>query len=481
MMFNYTYMKGKFVTLATAFVFVIFLYWKFRLGLVRFFDVDEMAYLHWAHNVVSGRVPFVDFLSYVPPGFLYVLAPLFWIFQEASILTAGRVFAWVVFVGMCGVLGAVFVSIRGNMVDKGGKGNWEEKLWYFVLPGLFLSFLPMPADKLLEVRPDNLAVLISLFGLLFHVRKRNFWAGFFYSVSLLILPKTLPQVLVGTLWGALGSRGDKGSFFRLVLGLGVPIGIFGVWMMSTGNISLVWYSLTALPLEVNRIGEQFGMQPDLFFYPNDMYYGSGGWNIGLIANHTIWLIGIFVGAVRLVTGDFLVAGTFFAYIFVFMYGYPLRHPQYLIPIAAFIALFAADFLVTLKKKIGVIWVLGVIGGMFLVFQTVNEQKLSSATQEDARKLTQALSIIPKNSYVLDMVGSTIFYRDPYYVSAVPFGQWMPYLSRPLPSLSETLENTQTNYIYSGKTDRVDTLPERDKVYIYSKYTKSPDLDLFIRN
>lgn len=476
-------MKRYVLPIVTGIILGFMLFWKLNLGLTRYFDADEFAYLHWAHNVFTGRLPYRDFLLYVPPGFLWVLSPLFLFFQGTAILTAGRVFAWVVYVGICVALGVILVELRGNRGSR-GIGRIRENLWLLFLPGVVLSFLPLPADKFLEIRPDNLAMLMALIGLIGEIRairekKKNwfFWAGVLYGVSLLILPKTLPQVAVAVL---------VGRSWPLVAGIGLPLILFALWALPLGD--MVWYSLTKLPFEVNRLGELYPMGRDLFFYPNEIYYGAKGWSTGLLANHAVWLVGLFVGIHWLLSREFLIAGSMFAYILAFMYGYELRHAQYLIPIAVFVALFTADGI----RKIGVIGpataklcgvkALGVIGpvtaslygvkvlgglvllwGMLQVFVAVNQPKMAWTNEQDYLRLERVLATVPKDATVFDLVGATIFYNDPYYVSAVPFDQWQRYLSRPLP----TLLLPKGTYIYRDKLGRMDrVVPYDPKVYHY---------------
>lgn len=453
-----------------------FLLWgKWQLGLTRYFDADELAYLHWAHNVFAGRVPYIDFFFYVPPGFLWFLSGIYAFFGGTTVLVVSRVLAFSIFVGMCGASGLIFVCMRGTKGIWGSKGDWGERIWLFLLPGIILSFLPLPADKMLEIRPDNLAIFIGLIGLLCQIRGKAFWAGFFYSVSLLVLPKTLPQVALALLLF---------PSVPLFVGLALPMALFGIWILGIGDFSMVWYSLTRLPLEVNRIGEVFFMQPDLFFYPNATYYGVGGVSRGLIANHSVWIIGLLMGGFRLITGTkpkhFLVPGMLFVSILMFLYGYPLRHAQYLIPIAVFVSLYAADLLVVLEKRVGVLGVIGVFGAMIVISFEVNKPKLAWTNAEDKRILQTAIDTIPKNSYVFDLVGATIYFRDPYYVSGLPFGQYEPYLSRKLPSLEEALDTTQTPYIYEGRLGRIGTLPSKDQTYILKRYDTSSTQKIYHR-
>lgn len=493
--------------LAVSGLLIFLLGVRLELSLVRYFDADEMAYLHWAHNVYSGLLPYRDFLQYVPPGFLYILAPVYVFFEGTSVLMAGRIAAFCIFMAMTGLLFAIFWRARHSKMA--------------VWAAIMLLFLPVPADKLLEIRPDTLATALALLGLYWHIEAlrgtkgyvRWTMAGFWYGVSLLILPKTLPQIAVAGLvsvlwcvWGD-GTRGYKvRALVQLAAGMGIPAGIFAVWIGVTARSWIVVmtavYSLAKLPFEVNRIGEVFGMAPDLFFYPNATYYGQPGWSAGLLANHVVWFIGLMTGCFRLVTPflpggrkgvftELLIAGSLLAQVAVFIYGYPLRHAQYLIPIAVFVSFYAADALFIVRHTLSrlrggavIIYAgtLMLIFGMWNSTVSVNTPKFALTNREDIGILERALRTIPKNAYVLDLVGSTLYYKDPYYVCCVPFGQWEPYLSRTLPDLASALEKTGTQYVYQGRLERVNTLSLRDKTYIRTHFSPlAGDSSFLVRN
>lgn len=492
---------AQYSILGVSILVLLWLLWeKLQFGLIRYFDADEMAYLHWAHSVFTGNIPYRDFLSYVPPGFYYALAPLYWFFHGADILGAARVYAFVVFTGVTLVSSYLFWRIR--------------KSWISIIAGILLVFLPIPSDKFIEIRPDNLATLVVLLGALFHIMafekgsSRRYWflSGMLYAASFLILPKTLPQVAVGCgvtvcwwIWGDGTVRVRSSMAWMFSAGLFFPIGIFLLWVAgmihTPDQLGTVWYSLARLPLEVNKIGALFPMEPYQFFYPNALLYGEGGWGAGLIANHAIWLAGLLMGAIRLVTpllpngkkgawAELIVGLSFFGYIALFIYGYPMRHEQYLIPIGVYAAWYAADGLFCVWTMVqnhaglrilvsaGIILLLY---GVFTLSGRINEQKGLYTNAGDYRVLREALRLIPNNAYVFDLVGSTIYFRDPYYVSAVPFGQWEPYLSKPLPSLKEMLIRTNTPYVYEGQLGRTDSLSPEDKAYITSVFHPVPGM------
>ncbi len=477
-------------------VMLLWLLWgKVQLGLIRYFDADELAYLHWAHNVFSGQVPYKDFLLYVPPGFLYVLAPLFAFLTGSATLLGGRVFAFLVFVGIVVVTALIFWRVRRS--------------WAAILVGVILVFLPLPADKFIEIRPDNIAMLFALIGMWFQIQGLHtgvlkatswFYAGVWYGLSLLILPKTLPQIgascLVTLLW-AFWYRPERklrwAAFVRLLVGLGFPMILFGVWVVvTTGGwkqIETILYSLIILPLEVNRISELYPILQWHFFYPNATYYGSAGWSIGVIANHFLWLVGLLVGILRLVTPyipggkrgvwvELLIAGSFMMYIVAFLYWYPMRHAQYLIPTAVFVAFYVADAVDLLwkiasqndvAKTVFAVCFFALLPIFSMVYQSVHSPKLQLTNREDITILERAIATIPEHAYVLDLVGATIYFTDPYYVCCVPFGQWEPYVTKPLPNLGEALIATHTQYIYQGRLRRVQTLSQVDQAYISTHF------------
>jgi len=475
---------SSFFILPSLFFLLVFLWWHYQLGLTRYFDVDEFAHLSWSYQMLSGRKPYVDFLFFFPPGFAVFLMPLFALGSGVTPIIAGRLVQFGIFVLLVGVTMLLF---------------WlQRRSWVAILAGVFLAFLPLPFDKFLEIRPDTLATLLAMLGMILQilalkgltflgkkVKPYQFLAGFFYALSLLILPKTLPQVGVAVAV-ALFTKNIR----SLIVGLAVPLAAFGLWVLTLGNLDQVIYSLTKLPVEANKISQTFIMMPDLFFYPNTIFYGAGGWSTGLVVNHAIWIIAIVVAAYRLVTpgkswAEFLIASTFFTHVFFYIQIVPLKHTQYLIPIAVFVAFYAADAVDMLWKKIiGVnklaaaslltLFIIG-LGWLWRVFVTVNTPKLAWTNADTIKELTTLFRTIPTSEYILDLTGQTIYYKHPYIACCLPIGQSAPYLSRPLPSLALALEKTKTKYIFEGGLKRVTTLLPVDQAYISVRYVSHPTI------
>ncbi|OGG04326.1 hypothetical protein A2Z33_04225 [Candidatus Gottesmanbacteria bacterium RBG_16_52_11] len=504
---------GFILIITAASLLVIFLSWHWKLGIIRYFDVDEYAHLHWASAILQGRHPYTDFQSFFPPLFHFMLAPVVaagWGTTDPFIYA--RIFMFVLFTLTCASVGLLL---------------WEMRriLWSAVLAGAILAFLPLPFDKYLEIRPDLPATLFMVLAVLFQVR----WfgkgraadaavSGLLYSISVLTLPKMLPNLGVGIIAAAIyvlreagGIRGIKRKIgisklwkkaYGFVLGMAVPVLLFGLYLLTLGDPGLVWYSLVRLPVEANRISRYFIMMPDLFFYPNSIFYGLDGWNRGLLTNHALWIFAAFFGIWRLLLPllgerkrpplvEVLVAGQFLIQLTFYVEIVPLKHAQYLIPVGIFVAFYAADGIAALSSLFNrhdllrmAFTVLAVAGAWYMVqvFSEVQQPKVSWNNAQSLGKIAQLNSIIPRSEPILDLDGRMLYNPDPYYACCIPFGQSAEFLSRPLPSLPQALVSSNTKFINQGELNRVNTLPWSDQQYIYSNYRSlNGDSTFLVRN
>jgi hypothetical protein len=457
---------------------VFLLYWRWQISQTRFFDVDEFSYLHWAGNVAQGQRPYVDFFMFFTPGFLWLFAPLVTLFwMSTELFVAARVVAFGIFMAMVGLVGALFGMTRG----------WR---WALV-PMVLLLFLPMPYDKFLEVRPDNLATLLALGALVCQVAGLQmprmphawFWSGVLYVGSLLVFVKTLPFVVVGLVVALFVPTARK----LFLLGMLIPTVLFALWLTTLGDWSMVWYSLTALPFEANQVGSLAIMEPHLFFFPNASFYGgSAGITWGLIANHALWILGLTVATIRLMTpfvtaaGDrrkvlveMLVAGACILSVAGYVQFFPLKHAQYLIPIALFVSYYAADGVVLLLERlhhVAQIAILVVVAyGLAVVTVQVNQVKLSWSNTVQLAQTQQLIEDIPASTRILDIEGRMLFWPDAYHICCVPFGLFERFLSRKPDPLQTVLERDTVPYIFQGDTGRVRMLSFEDQAYIQSTY------------
>jgi hypothetical protein len=477
---------------------LVFLWWHYKLGMVRYFDVDEFAHMHWTAQILMGRRPFVDFLTFFPPGFAWFLSLSFLgVWGTVQPFLHARLMMFVLFAATAGIAALLFWEQRKSILGA-------------ILVVVFVSFLPMPFDKYLEIRPDLLATFIILLATFFQVKwmgtgksKYAVLTGIFYSISYLVLPKMVPNIAAGivvAIWYVLNGKTITSKKDRQTIV--AEIKPFALGLITLGDFGAVWYSLTALSIESNRISKYFIMMPDLFFYANGIYYGQNGYTIGLYANHVLWVAGLGFGVWRMLTpfltvekkkvkAEILIAIQCFAQVAFYVLLVPLKHAQYLIPIGIFVGYYCADIVVTVwnmaeKRPVSRFLFAGafVTGAVFLyqTFLSVNDVKLGWTNNQDISKLTELYGKIPQDSYVLDLDGRMLYTKDPYYACCIPFGQFAEFLSRPLPSLPDALEKTGTKYISQGGLERINTLPQADQQYIYGNYKPlEGDKTVFVKN
>ncbi len=472
--------------LALLALLAFLLMWRYRVGLTRFFDVDEFTYLHWAGQVARGDILYQDIYTYFTPGLLWLLTPIFWLYTVSTrVFVVGRALAFLLFLGQTVALSILFGLTRG----------WR----WLLLPAIIFSFLPMPYDKLLEIRPDNLGVLILLLAIIAQVQSMRlkfksgrwgFLAGFLYGLSLLSIAKMLPVVGVAAAVAVFFERGNPARLWPFAAGMVAPwVAFFGFSAVS-GTFSDTWYSLTRLVFEASKGAVSTPMGPDLLFYPNSAFYAGGNRTIttGLIVNHAFWIAGLAVGLHRLLSAfssgkreiafrELLIAGVFFVSVWAYVEFFPLKHGQYLIPISVFIAYYTADglahMLTAMIRRTGYGLSLLCIGIFVYILSSVtvevNTVKLGRTLQSQLTELETLLVIIPPESRVVDLEGRMVFWPEGYPVCCLPFDLFLKFVSRPVPPLNEYLEQYPAQYIFQGDSNRLANLSQENFRYITAVY------------
>ena len=275
----------------------------------------------------------------------------------------------------------------------------------------------------------------------------------------------------------------------------LPFFLFFFWVVFViRDIDLVRYSLTTLAFEVNKMSRYYFMEPHLYFFPTAQFFGGEGITIGLLVNHAIWMIGICMGAVRLLTpwlspdtskarvyAEGIMASLFFILVYLYMYYVPLKHPQYLIPIAVFIAFYASDvfvlFLHAIEKHIrpiGVLVVLAVLGvGAVTVSRETEAIKMTHTNTGQMNELVSLEKEIPQDAQVVDLEGRLFNRTYAYPLCCLPFGAFEQFITRRPPSLQTVLEEKKMTYVYQGETNRVSVLSGEDQGYL-SQYYEAVD-------
>ncbi|MBI3379688.1 glycosyltransferase family 39 protein [Candidatus Gottesmanbacteria bacterium] len=484
----------KLLIILEIFVLGFFIYWHFKLGLVRFFDADELAYLRWAHNLVAGLRPYTDFFFFIPPLYLYFLAPLFFIVgKSTAIILSARFLSFVIFLLSAGVLFLLVREIKG--VQAG------------ILAILVFSALPIPADKWLEIRPDGVATLFIFAGILFLVKAikkgqiRNFFlAGFFYSLSVMILPKEIFFVIVGVFILILDAYFFSKSpadvttkILKFSLAASIPVIFVLITFFLYGDFGKSLYLVTKVASDASRVlGSKFPIPANFFFYPNDVYFGEGGFSLPWIANLVIWLVAIFWTIIKSISCFnekdkkdtliyLLLSASLIINLLAYIKFFPLKHEQYLVPISPLIAFFFNDFFLyisnvfrdknhqALVKLIQPVSLIALIILLFMAGKNMYDRKVAWTNKFDLLRYENLYKVIPENVAVFDLTGETIFTREGYYFCCIPYGQYEEALSFKFPDIRSELEKRGTNYVYLGQTNRLSVIPTLHAKYIMDNF------------
>lgn len=488
--------------LVTGSILLLYLFsWKLRLGIGRYFDVDEFAHLHWSYNFFRGMRPYTDFFDIFPPFFLFLMYPFWSILGNAiSVLIEVRVFMFVLFVVLCGIIFHLARRKWGSVA---------------ALVGIVtFSFLPIPADKFLEIRPDLPAIVLSFLGIVFFVRgicrirklqdnsigqySPFFVSGLLYGSGMGFVPKTMffvPGAILTFvyLWILLKEKRKilLQSLIWASIGLFIPFFIILVSTILFGDPVGAFLLMTKVSPTVQKalsevFNHSFYMFPSLFFHQNQTYYGIGGYPLQYWVNFSIW-IGISVWACVRMVGfldeetvyeraiNLLIITSFLFNFAAFTLYYPMKHAQYLMTLAPFVGYYFADFWNSLggifkRRRVPLFYPLVTIMFFILAYQCaimINVPKIAWGNEQTYNDLRKLAASIPPDSYVFDLTGQTLVFKDPFYICCLPYGQYIDKLPM-LPSLPESFEKTNTQYVVNN---RLDALPPSDQAYIKSHYPR----------
>lgn len=486
----------NFITVAIELAVLIFLlHWRFRMGILKFFDADEMAYLHWGYNMSLGERPYTDFMFLLPPLFLYTLVPFYYfIGRTIATILAIRIFIFVIFIGTTLFLMLIAWRIRD--------------LKTALLAGIVFAMMPIPSDKMVEIRPDLVAVFFALAGMYLLMLSTEFKNKFllslsagFYTISLCYIPKTvfylIPPVIV--LWfeglkvAAKGKLNNiiKDKYLPAIIGFLIPAIAIGIIIVSYGNLNMAFYSMTRFASDIHKtLGYKFYMAPTLFFYPNDTYYGYPGMDNWpyiftriLYPLAGIWAIKNLISAFShknssRCIAEFLISATFFLNLYAFVKFYPLKHSQYMISFAPFIAFYFADFFYSLSR-------VGFLKGRFLIFgnilfivvaifsgyvgNLVNNIKINWTNLPALSRIEADIKNIPADTRVFDLTGGSVFFRHAYYFCCLPYGQFEEIIRFPIPNLETAMAANNSKVIHTDFYDRIGILPAIQQLYIKDNF------------
>lgn len=450
---------------------------RLSMGLMRFFDPDEFAHMHWAYLVYSGALPYRDFFFYLTPVFQWILAPVFLLPHSETTLLFFRLEMFLLY-----SLSVILVY----MVAKKTTGSAPAAL----LGTLMYAVFPMTIDKTIDVRPDIVMIitfLIPVFVLLPTVRTtalRSFCAGIVLGISFITLFKIV-SLFPAILYLVLTARGKdrwKGMFFG-ILGILIPIALLVVWYISAGIVPQAWLAFTHDQFAVNYGKQSFSLLKTLSPWPL-VYVSQGGPSIPWGVNVGMWILAI-PGIVVLAKKNLRIGGFFLLVtlcVFGFLLAFPVPYVQYFMPISVFIGIAAGYAVWSMAsyaaKKIPCIGygMLGVTTAVLLLsFWIQWKERTGDQTMINEQKqvLVDILAKTKPDETIYDMTGSYVFRPDGYFICCHPYAEFVDTIASPPGTLAKSLIANQTKFLVMDQKGYVFWLPKpADLTFLLSTYTDS---------
>lgn len=433
-------------------VFAAILLGRLHLSVIRFFDPDEFAHIHWSFLIAKGSLPYKDFFLIIPPVFHFFLLPVFLLKESTITLISARIYIFFLYLANILILFQIFKSVTKNVLSS------------LLAVTIFAAF-PMTLDKTIDIRPDMLMTLFFLICLyLSFIRKASpFVVGFFYGLSFLTFSKIIfaaPALFYITYL----NRKTKvlPHAFSLLYGALMPTALFFLYIIANGIFTEGIHAILKDSFLVNTGRQAFS--PLLAISPWPLVYvNKGGVSWPWIVNTVLWILAVpaffILWKRNRKFSVFLLLYFFFA--IVLLYIFPIPYLQYFLPLCIFISLCTA---VTIYEILRRAEVSGVKASSFIIIvpflasllisflhqYQVRAQKESS-NSEQLQVIRDILKISAPEETFFDSVGSYVLRPDGYPVCCHPFGEFIYRMENPPLPLTEMLKNRQTKFIVLDRT------------------------------
>jgi len=424
---------------------------RLNLAITRAFDPDEFAHLHWSYLLLTGNVPYRDFFFIILPAYQFFLFPIFLLGQSAIVPIAARLLQLMLY---------IFTAI---LVYRVSLSFFKKQTGALLSLLIFISF-PMTIDKTIDIRPDMLMVAMILLAML---TTNSFLIGLFTGLSLVIHPKIIFAMPMLAYLFATSSK--KPRIAPTFIGFSVPVLLFFFYLAYQQVLPAAYTSIFRDALVANTGKGHFS--PFLALSPFPLVYlTQGGVSLPWLVNTAIWILSavgfifLWIKQKRLGVGVAL----YFAFGIGLLFIFPVPFIQYFIPLTAMASILAGNATVRSSTVIKVIIVITVISSFFIQYRERVTKGASNA--EQLQVLRDVLAVSRPDETFYDMVGSFIFRPDGYTICCHPYGEFIDKLSRPVPTLRESLVRRQTKFLVMDRVGFVFwKTPEPDLSFLLSNY------------
>jgi hypothetical protein len=474
-------MKSSVLRYVLPIFLITILIFRLHLGFTRYFDSDEMSHMHWAWLVFHGKIMYRDFFFYNLPFFQWLLAPVFLLPADETLLVLARLWQFIFYIA------ALVLIFR---LAKRLTGNTHTAMMTLIIFAVF----PMTFDKTIEIRPDIQMTVFFLIGLdlILHTKiwtnLRMLILGLAITLSIFITFKNifaLPALIYAFL--VLSPPKQIRQLIWLVVGLLLPVILYLITLISTGTFAQAYASITRDSFAVNIGKGHFSPWKALSPYPL-VYMDVGGPTFPWYTNIAIWILSV-LGFIAYIakkprTGMVIILYVGVALIFLFLF--PAPYVQYFIPISFFASLLSAHFLFEMLAKlkkfrpnlpswmilVPICLLLGILAYSFKLQYGIRSLP-NNGNPEQLAVIRNVLAISKPDDTFYDMVGSYIFRPDAFYFCCFPYGEFIDAASVKVPPLRIMLDRNQTKFIILDRTGiSLWITPPPDLAFIKSHYLAS---------
>lgn len=469
---------------------------RFHISLVRFFDPDEFAHLHWAWLVSQGKLPYRDFFFYATPVFQWFLFPLFTLPPSDRILLLARL--WELFLYLVSLF---FIFRITKRITKNDTTS--------LLSALIFATFPMTLDKTIDIRPDFFMLLPYLMAIERILawktidKARCILIGILLGTSMVIFQKAIPMIPSALILFILQIQGINRNpdryhkiylYIFVLLGILVPTGLFLLYLVTNNLHVLAWDTFTHTQFVVNTGKQTFSLLATLSPWPL-VYVTKGGVSIPWLVNMGVWLFAI--GGIIILWKQhrsFAVFSACFALsAILFLVFFPAPYVQYFIPLSAVASILAAAGIWYLVSSIWVTTkihsqILNTVSQILIVcilllsfYLQYRERILPASNNEEQLGVIRDVLLVSKPTDTFyDMVGSYVFRPDGYFICCHPYAEFVDNLTVKPPSLRASLITNKTRFVVFDRTGQSLWKPKQEDLdYIKANYFPSKNPKIYI--
>lgn len=360
------------------------------LCIFQFFDHDEFEAIHTTWKIFKGQVIYIDFFQQKPPFFHITMIPLLKIFSETiRALFACKIFCYMLFLGIVYATYLVSKYVFGSKIK--------------LLTPIILLSCTFFTDKLTEIRPDTLYIMLIMFAIAFlykniKIKKTNLIiSALLAGASFAVLPKAIFYIFPISLILLFRLYKKKISITDLLL--------YGLITLIPIILSFIYF----LSKSINF--EQYWFFNFLINYKFMGAFSSKSFFLQLLYENGIFLFTAIIGLFCLKGYRQKEIGVMSVILFLSVFLINVPNKQYFVPAMPFFAMISANTINKIQNKYNFSVIISLLLIIFYPLQCLFKEIQNYKNSSQLDVINYVLNTTNKDDKIYD--GSIYFniYRD----------------------------------------------------------------------